>query len=375
MQQIENLLNTTEGQPIEVTPDLIVLSDNLPLAVVSKLANLKPKYPEKLVVVNCYDVPSGSFESSEIQKQLIAFAKKYDLAFEQADGVLYDTLRSHYVKPGMVVITSGMHNAVFGSVGALGLELDSSQLEELLTSGTITVKQPLVQTLNLVGELPDQVYIKDFAIRLATQFKDQLQDVMLKVGGSALTQLTELEKRDLFQLFNDCGVLTAIQTDDVTKSYFTIDLGETVRMVALPGSLQNGVPLSDFEMPSLQACLIGGATGSSIEDLRIVAQRLKKQRVPFEMRLTISPETSAVYDQAIEEGLIQIFIDANAQIIAPGYGSIARPSKAVVGAGEAQLATGYWNYVGYNGNEDSKTYVVSTLTAIENALKVPELKF
>jgi 3-isopropylmalate/(R)-2-methylmalate dehydratase large subunit len=115
--------------------------------------------------------------------------------------------------------------------------------------------------------------------------------------------------------------------------------------------------------------LIGGATGSSIEDLRLAAKMLKGKKVPITMRLTVSPETSKVYDQAMEEGLVSIFIDANVQIIAPGYGSISRPSKAVVGDGETQIVTNYWNYMGYNGSKQSRTLIASTQTAIECALK------
>lgn len=209
--------------------------------------------------------------------------------------------------------------------------------------------------------------LKDAGLQLLSMLNERVDGQLLQIGGPGYDQLTADEQRDLLQLTHTLPILSGLK-GEVTTADVTIDLAKVVPMVATPGQLTNVVPLSKLGEQAVQSCLIGGATGSSIADLRVVRDVLHGHRVPMTMRLTISPESNAVYLQALAEGIVDDLIDAGAQVIEPGYGSVRLPSKAVVGKNETQLADGYWNYVGYNGTPDSQTFVASAKTVAKAAL-------
>lgn len=365
--QVDRFLTASPGTQVILTPDVLVLGDNLTLETIHKLTALRPAMPERIVVMNAYDVPSGAFETSAVQKALIAYAKRYQLRFEQADGIIYDTLLRQYVTAGQVVMSTGQHNAVFGVKHALGFNLTEENLLSVLSTGAVRVARPATLNVQVIGQLQPGVMLKDAGLQLLSMLNDRVDGQLLQIGGAGYDQLTADEQRDLLQLTHTLPILSGLKAN-VTAADITIDLAKVVPMVAKPGQLTNVTPLSKLGEQVVQSCLIGGATGSSIADLRVVANVLKGHHVPMTMRLTISPESNAVYLQALAEGLVNAFIDAGAQVIEPGYGSVRLPSKAVVGKGETQLTDGYWNYVGYNGTPDSQTFVASARTVAETAL-------
>ena len=367
MTQVERFLAASPGTQVILTPDVLVLGDNLTLETIHKLTALRPAMPERIVVMNAYDVPSGAFETSAVQKALIAYAKRYQLRFEQADGIVYDTLLRRYVNAGQIVMSAGRHNAVFGVKHALGFNITEENLLSVLSTGAVRVTRPVTLTVRVTGQLQPGVMLKDAGLQLLSMLNERVDGQLLQIGGPGYDQLTADEQRDLLQLTHTLPILSGLK-GEVTTADVTIDLAKVVPMVATPGQLTNVVPLSKLGEQAVQSCLIGGATGSSIADLRVVRDVLHGHRVPMTMRLTISPESNAVYLQALAEGIVDDLIDAGAQVIEPGYGSVRLPSKAVVGKNETQLADGYWNYVGYNGTPDSQTFVASAKTVAKAAL-------
>ena len=67
--------------------------------------------------------------------------------------------------------------------------------------------------------------------------------------------------------------------------------------------------------------LIGSCTNGRIEDLRIAAKILKNRKAAPNVRLIIVPATPVIYKQALQEGLIEIFMKANAVISPPSCGA------------------------------------------------------
>lgn len=82
----------------------------------------------------------------------------------------------------------------------------------------------------------------------------------------------------------------------------------------------------------------------------------------------MAPSTNEVFLQAIEEGLIQQFIDCGAQILNAGCASCRTTSKGVLGSKEVMLATSMYNTEGCNGMKDSSVYLADTKTVAKSAL-------
>ena len=114
---------------------------------------------------------------------------------------------------------------------------------------------------------------------------------------------------------------------------------------------------------------VGTCTNGRIEDLRVVAEILKDKTVHSDVRLLISPASKTVFQQALKEGLIDIFVAANAAILAPGCGPCVGVHAGILGDGEVCLATQNRNFQGRMGNTNGFIYLSSPHVAAYTALR------
>jgi len=69
-------------------------------------------------------------------------------------------------------------------------------------------------------------------------------------------------------------------------------------------------PVKEMEKTKVDQVYIGSCTNGRIEDLRIAAQVLKGNKISDSVRGIISPATPKVFRQAMDEGILKIFMDA-----------------------------------------------------------------
>ncbi|EHS59226.1 aconitase family protein [Paenibacillus sp. Aloe-11] len=372
MAMIEHVLSASVGNEVTIKPDYIVLNDSLDLELVNTLSEIKTlANKDQLIVILNYDIPAGSFTSAEIQKKLIHFAQEHHIEFVQAEGIGYHILLNKYVKEGDVVVSTGMHNSIFGSKGALGLHIESEQIIDVCVKGELTLTVPETVHVELKGSLSPASTMKDFMLTfLDESTKEKYAGKVIEFVGEGVQSLNNKQKVDLCLLAARSGAVSAfiqlnpqgIHTTDV------YDLSTVKPAVALPGSIHQTQSVKALKDTPVAACFIGGCTGGSIEDLRQAAEILKDKKVATYTRLTISPETNEVYLKAMEEGLLETFIDSGAQIINPGCASCLTTSKGVVGRGENMLSASCWNFAGCNGTKDSNVFLASSATVAAAAL-------
>ena len=114
--------------------------------------------------------------------------------------------------------------------------------------------------------------------------------------------------------------------------------------------------------------VIGSCTNGRIEDLRIAAKILADKKVASGIRLIIIPATQAIYKQAMNEGLFNIFIDAGGAVSTPTCGPCLGGHMGVLASGERALATTNRNFVGRMGHKDSEVYLAGPAVAAATAL-------
>jgi 3-isopropylmalate/(R)-2-methylmalate dehydratase large subunit len=94
---------------------------------------------------------------------------------------------------------------------------------------------------------------------------------------------------------------------------------------------------------------IGSCTNGRIEDLRVAAAVVKGKRVADSVRAIVSPATPAVFQAALNEGLIQTFMDAGYCVTNPTCGACLGMSNGVLAEGEVCASTTNRNFFGRMG--------------------------
>lgn len=370
---IESLLARKAGEVIELDPDFCVITDGPGHDIFSLLKADEIKDKKKTVIIFDHDIPAGSFNSAAIQKDLIKIAQEYDLEFIQSKGIGYHVMLDQYVKQGNIIVSCGEHNSVYGAAGAIGLNLSLDEMASVLKTGKLEFKIPETVYISLTGSLKENVTCKDFMLKLIGEFGEKgFSDKIIEFCGPAIESLNMTERMTLCALAGRAGAVTALINEkaliDSKDKKLKYSLDNVKPYVALPGDLNTSKPVDEIDKTALAACFIGGCTGGRLEDLRSAAEILRGKRVATDTRLTIAPATNEVYLAAIEEGLIDTFIDCGAQIINPGCASCVTTSKGVIGDGEAMLSASCYNYPGCNGTKESKVFVSDVKTAAASAL-------
>ncbi|MFA4915532.1 MAG: aconitase family protein [Syntrophales bacterium] len=114
--------------------------------------------------------------------------------------------------------------------------------------------------------------------------------------------------------------------------------------------------------------VIGSCTNGRIEDLRIAASVLKKRKTAPYVRLIVIPATSQVYRTALQEGLLETFIDAGAVISPPTCGPCLGGYMGILAEGERAVATTNRNFIGRMGHPTSEVYLTNPAVAAASAI-------
>jgi len=114
--------------------------------------------------------------------------------------------------------------------------------------------------------------------------------------------------------------------------------------------------------------VIGSCTNGRIDDLRIAAEVLQGRKVKKGIRVIIIPATQAIYMQAMEEGLLKIFIEAGAVVSTPTCGPCLGGYMGVLAEGERCVSTTNRNFVGRMGHVKSEVYLASPAVAAASAI-------
>ena len=149
----------------------------------------------------------------------------------------------------------------------------------------------------------------------------------------------------------------------------TIDLSTLRPTIAFPHLPENTKTIDEItEDVKIDQVVIGSCTNGRLDDLRIAAKVLEGRKVKNGIRCIIIPATQAIYLQAMEEGLLKIFIEAGAGVSTPTCGPCLGGYMGILAAGERCVSTTNRNFVGRMGHVDSEIYLASPAVAAASAV-------
>jgi len=156
--------------------------------------------------------------------------------------------------------------------------------------------------------------------------------------------------------------------DAVYESVYDWDVSELEPMVALPHSPQNVKPVTELPEIEIDQVVVGSCTNGRLEDLRQAAEVLKGKKVAPNVRCMIIPATQWIYQQAMREGLFEIFLNAEAAVSTPTCGPCLGGHMGILAAGERAVATTNRNFVGRMGHVESEVYLSNPAVAAASAI-------
>ena len=348
--------------------------------------------PEKVVIVLDHFTPCKDIKSANQCIVCRNFAKKHKLKnfFDVADmGIEHALLpEKGLALPYTCMIGADSHTCTYGALGAFSTGIGSTDMASGMFSGKAWFKVPEAIKVNLVGKPSEVVSGKDVILHLIGKIGVNGANYMsLEFVGDGVKHLNMDDRFTICNMAIEAGAKNGIfEVDDITREYLknvtdrsfetltadadavyareiTIDLSELSPVVAFPHLPENTKTFDEIEkLPpiDIDQVVIGSCTNGRIEDLRAAAKYLKGRKV--KVRTIIFPATKKIYLQAIEEGLIQIFIEAGALVSTPTCGPCLGGHMGILGNGEKCVSSTNRNFVGRMGAADSEVYLASPLT-------------
>ena len=354
----------------------------------------------RIVLVMDHYVPERDEESRRIVRIARDWARDQQLPHVyDSQGICHVVVPQHgHIRPGMFCVGGDSHSPTGGAFGAYMFGIGSTEMLGVVVTGEIWLRVPQTIRMQWDGRLPPGVVAKDMMLHMIGRFgMNGGRYQALEFCGSAVQALSMAERMTLANMSAELGgQVGLIAPDDTTAQWLAstgapaVDIAglhtdpdavgtadcETHRFdasalepfVAAPHSPANAQGVGSFAGTPVNVAYIGACTGAKIDDLRAAAEVLRGHRVAANVRLMVAPASLKDQDAARQEGVLQVLLDAGAELFATacgacaGYGD-AMPDDAVVISSTAR------NFRGRMGSPTAQVYLASPYTVAASALR------
>ncbi|MBR6898645.1 MAG: 3-isopropylmalate dehydratase large subunit [Lachnospiraceae bacterium] len=379
-----------------VTLDLLMSNDgttHLTIDMYNKLKNPHIADVSKLVWIVDHNIPADSPKTAASHKKMRDFARENGIRFYEGDGVCHQIMMENHVRPGQLIFGADSHTCAYGALGAFGTGVGCTDYLYAMVTGTSWLLVPETIRFNLHGRLNEGVYARDLILTIIGRISAGGAGYKaMEFGGEGLKSLDMAARIAICNLCVEAGAKTALmEADEVAMEYLRehgrepkacfkpdadavysqvidIDLSEIVPVVAKPHFVDNVVPAKECEGVHIDEAFLGSCNNGRIEDLRVGAQIIKGKKVAEGVRFLVVPASRAVYEQALREGLLDIFMEAGAMVMNPNCSVCWGACQGVIGEGETLISTGTRNFKGRAGHKDSFVYLASAATVTKSAI-------
>ncbi|UCG47049.1 MAG: 3-isopropylmalate dehydratase large subunit [Phycisphaerales bacterium] len=353
---------------------------------------------EKIVVTPDHFQPAKDVKSAELHRRLDEWARRHRIKHYYRlgrAGVCHALLPEQgHIRPGEVIVGGDSHTCTYGAFAAFSTGIGSTDLAAAIATGRLWFKVPASIKIVLKGSLGPGVYSKDVILAVIGRIgTDGALYRAMEFSGPALADMSMEARMTITNMAIEAGAKNGIiGFDDTTENYlnehlrdnkdYTVyesdedaeyaaieefDCCEIEPMVALPHLPSGGVPVGQCSGRRMDQAYIGSCTNGRIEDLRIAAGIMKGKKVAI--RTLIVPATPTIWKQAKDEGLFDVFYDAECVVAAPTCGACLGGFMGVLAAGEKCVSTTNRNFVGRMGHPESEVYLASPATAAASAIE------
>lgn len=388
------------GQLIMADLDLVLANDITGPVAIHEVEKLNKKTvfdKDKIALVPDHFTPNKDIKSAEHCKCVREYAKAHDITnyFEVGQMGIEHALvpEKGLIVAGDVCIGADSHTCTYGALGAFSTGVGSTDMGCGMITGQAWFKVPSAIRIELTGKLSKWVSGKDVILHIIGMIGvDGALYRSMEFAGDGVASLSMDDRFSIANMAIEAGAKNGIfPVDEQTIAYMKehstkeykvfeadedaeydevikIDLSTLKPTVAFPHLPENTKTVNEAGDVTIDQVVIGSCTNGRISDLREAASVLKGHKVADGIRAIVIPATQSIYMQAIEEGLVQTFIEAGAVVSTPTCGPCLGGHMGCLAKGERAVSTTNRNFVGRMGHVESEVYLASPAVAAASAV-------
>lgn len=394
------LETVTAGQLIEADLDLVLGNDITSPVAIHEIEKMKVEgvfHKDKIALVMDHFVPNKDIKSAQHCKCVREFACKHDITnyFDVGQmGIEHALLpEKGLTVAGDVIIGADSHTCTYGALGAFSTGVGSTDMAAGMATGKAWFKVPSAIKVIVTGKPAKYVSGKDLILHLIGMIGvDGALYQSLEFTGDSIANLTMDDRFTIANMAIEAGAKNGIfPVDALAEAYIkehskrpykiyeadadaeyvreiTIDLSALKPTVAFPHLPENTKTVDEAGEIKIDQVVIGSCTNGRLNDLRCAAEIFKGKKVADGVRAIVIPATQQIYLDAMEEGLLRIFIEAGAIVSTPTCGPCLGGYMGILAEGERCVSTTNRNFVGRMGHVDSEIYLASPAVAAASAI-------
>lgn len=307
-----------------------------------------------------------------------------------------------FVRPGYTVIMGDSHTCTHGAFGAFAAGVGTTDLEVGILKGVCSFRNPKAIKFVLNGKLKNGVYAKDVILFLIGQIGvNGATNCVAEFTGPVVDAMSMEERMTICNMAVEAGATSGICFPDMTtveylwpfikdeypskeaaledyskwrddpdaeyEKVLEYDLSNLEPVCTVEYKPDQIKKISEMKGTHVDQVYIGSCTNGRISDLRIAAQILKGHHIAEGVRGIVSPATPHIYEMALEEGLIKIFMEAGFCVTNPTCGACLGMSNGVLAEGEVCASTTNRNFNGRMG-KGGMVHLMSPASAAATAI-------
>ncbi|NLZ18153.1 MAG: 3-isopropylmalate dehydratase large subunit [Desulfobulbaceae bacterium] len=289
-----------------------------------------------------------------------------------------------FIRPGNTVIMGDSHTCTHGAFGAFAAGVGTTDLEVGILKGVCAFRTPRSLKVEVSGTMPKGVYAKDIILNIIKQLTvNGGTDKVIEFTGPVVEQMDMASRMTLCNMAVEAGATSGVCMPDlVTAQYLwpfikdeydspesaakdyrrwhsdpdavyervlELDVSRLEPQVTYGYKPDNVKDIGEMAGTPVDQVYIGSCTNGRIEDLRVAAAMTSGKKIADSVRAILVPATPAVYSQALDEGLIKIFMDSGYCVLNPTCGACLGMSSGVLADGDVCASTTNRNFSGRMG--------------------------
>ncbi|WP_456387517.1 3-isopropylmalate dehydratase large subunit [Desulfolithobacter sp.] len=307
-----------------------------------------------------------------------------------------------FIRPGYTVIMGDSHTCTHGAFGAFAAGVGTTDLEVGILKGVCAFRAPKSMKIEITGTLPEGVYAKDVILRIIRELTvNGATDHVMEFSGTVVEKMDMSSRMTLCNMAVEAGATSGLCLPDETTARYLwefikndyesieeavedfekwhsdpdadyaasliLDVSDLEPQVTFGFKPDQVRDIGEMAGTRVDQIYIGSCTNGRIEDIRAAATILEGRTIADTVRGILTPATPTIYSQALDEGLIKIFMDAGFCVLNPTCGACLGMSSGVLAEGEVCASTTNRNFNGRMG-KGGMVHLMSPLSAAAAAI-------